>query len=333
MASGGVRIHPAHDMGGRMFGAGGPSMSRQSELEMYNVTTSSKASKSLTLEEAYWTDRQRKVGLVRATRQADALLEDDYSRMKAKQIEFVRQRFHRFECQQFVPVTGQVGNGKKCKAKMLKCHCGETLANHDAMRNKAPGEPYFNSLVLPRELAKRLKEPNEIITEELPKLNITWNAEDCLVKSSTNAFGKIDFNVEQVGGKKPAKYIRLCPDDSVDDCFQLMNDFWHIMEPEPPHLVISVVGGAKNFKLDGRLRDTFSTGLIKAAKTTKAWLITSGFNMGVMKSVGQAVHEGQTFKWDKDRMSHVLRSIGIAPWGYVRGRHVLESNGSVRSNN
>ena len=59
------------------------------------------------------------------------------------------------------------------------------------------------------------------------------------------------------------QYIRLCPDDSVDDCFDLMNQFWHIMEPEPPHLVISVVGGAKNFKLDGRLRDTFSTGLIK----------------------------------------------------------------------
>ncbi|GFO25838.1 transient receptor potential cation channel subfamily m member 3-like [Plakobranchus ocellatus] len=111
-----------------------------------------------------------------------------------------------------------------------------------------------------------------------------------------------------------------------------MKEYWHIMEPEPPHLVISVVGGAKNFKLDGRLRDTFSTGLIKAAKTTKAWLITSGFNMGVMKSVGQAVHEGQTFEWDNDRMSHVLRSIGIAPWGYVRGRHVLESNGSGKFN-
>ena len=61
------------------------------------------------------------------------------------------------------------------------------------------------SFFLYPELAKRLKDPNEIITEELPKLNITWNAEDCLVKSATNSFGKIDFNVEQVGGKKPAK--------------------------------------------------------------------------------------------------------------------------------
>ena len=35
------------------------------------------------------------------------------------------------------------------------------------------------------------------------------------------------------------------------------------MEPTPPNLVISVVGGAKNFRLDGEMRDTFANGLIK----------------------------------------------------------------------
>jgi len=62
----------------------------------------------------------------------------------------------------------------------------------------------------------------------------------------------------------------------------------------------------------------------QAAKTTSAWLITSGFNMGVMKSVGQAVRQGQSFCWDNDRMVHVLRCIGIAPWGYVKDRKALE---------
>ena len=55
----------------------------------------------------------------------------------------------------------------------------------------------------------------------------------------------------------------MTDDDSVDDLIHLMKDFWRIMEPEKPNLVISVVGGAKNFKLDGRMRDTFATGLIK----------------------------------------------------------------------
>ena len=61
----------------------------------------------------------------------------------------------------------------------------------------------------------------------------------------------------------------------------------------------------------------------QASQTTNAWLITSGFNMGVMKEVGLAVREGQSFEWYKDRFAHGLRCIGIAPWGYVKGRHVL----------
>jgi hypothetical protein len=51
-----------------------------------------------------------------------------------------------------------------------------------------------------------------------------------------------------------------------------------------------------------------------------------------MKSVGQAVNEGQSFCWDNNRMAHVLRCIGIAPWGYVRDRmNLIEAeNGEVR---
>ena len=53
--------------------------------------------------------------------------------------------------------------------------------------------------------------------------------------------------------------------------------------------------------------------------------------MGVMKSVGQAVRQGQSFCWDNNRMAHVLRCIGIAPWGYVKNRRHLESiDGQVR---
>ena len=59
------------------------------------------------------------------------------------------------------------------------------------------------------------------------------------------------------------QYIRMTDEDSVDNLLELMEKQWKIMEPERPNLVISVVGGAKNFKLDGRMRDTFSSGLIK----------------------------------------------------------------------
>ena len=55
----------------------------------------------------------------------------------------------------------------------------------------------------------------------------------------------------------------MAADDSVEDLFELMIKYWRIKEPQPPNLVISVVGGAKNFKLDGRMRTTFSAGLVK----------------------------------------------------------------------
>ena len=59
------------------------------------------------------------------------------------------------------------------------------------------------------------------------------------------------------------QYLRLSHKDTVDSCLEFMETFWHIMQPNPPNLVISVVGGAKNFRLDGEMRDTFSNGLIK----------------------------------------------------------------------
>lgn len=59
------------------------------------------------------------------------------------------------------------------------------------------------------------------------------------------------------------QYIRLSHNDSVDRCLELMDKHWKIMEPKRPSLCISVIGGAKSFKLDNKMRETFNTGLIK----------------------------------------------------------------------
>ena len=55
--------------------------------------------------------------------------------------------------------------------------------------------------------------------------------------------------------------------------------------------------------------------------------------MGVMKAVGEAVREGQTYVWDEtsNSMTHSIRCIGIAPWGYVENRTHLV-NEEVSSN-
>ena len=70
----------------------------------------------------------------------------------------------------------------------------------------------------------------------------------------------------------------------------------------------------------------FSYSAPQAAQTTDAWILTSGFNAGVPKIVGQTMKESQTLKWlsqGADADDQVLNCIGITPWGYVSGSDQL----------
>ena len=64
---------------------------------------------------------------------------------------------------------------------------------------------------------------------------------------------------------------------------QLLQHQWSL---ELPKLVISVHGGIANFDLQPKLRRVCHQGLLQAAKTTGAWIITGGTNTGqsVMRS-------------------------------------------------
>ena len=72
-----------------------------------------------------------------------------------------------------------------------------------------------------------------------------------------------------------------------------MVDFWGVFRPYKPHLALSLIGGAKNFRMEGRKKETFKKGLIAAAKSTNALVLTGGTNTGAMKLVGEAIREGQ----------------------------------------
>jgi len=54
---------------------------------------------------------------------------------------------------------------------------------------------------------------------------------------------------------------------------------------ELPKLVISVHGGIANFDLQPKLKRVCHQGLLQAAKTTGAWIITGGTNTGETFSV------------------------------------------------
>ena len=88
------------------------------------------------------------------------------------------------------------------------------------------------------------------------------------------------------------------------------------MKPRP-HLALSIVGGAKNFKLDGRKKETFKRGLIAAAQATNAWFLSGGTHVGSMKLIGETIQQGQFLVPDGAKMRRGLKAIGICSWGYI----------------
>ncbi|KFP13714.1 Transient receptor potential cation channel subfamily M member 6, partial [Egretta garzetta] len=139
-----------------------------------------------------------------------------------------------------------------------------------------------------------------------------WSVQKHTKTSPTDAFGTINFQDGE--HTYHAKYIRLSYDSNLDQLLHLMVKEWQM---ELPKLVISVHGGIQNFKLSSKVKQVFSKGLVKAAETTGAWIITEGINSGVSRHVGDAL---------KGRVSPHLRQIcavGIPPWGIIENQRDL----------
>ncbi|GCC19199.1 hypothetical protein chiPu_0018262 [Chiloscyllium punctatum] len=143
-----------------------------------------------------------------------------------------------------------------------------------------------------------------------------WNAMKHLRQVPTDAFGDIVFEGQ---GQKVAKYARVSNDTAPVTLYHLMTEYWGL---NPPHLLISVTGGAKNFHLKRGLRVMFQRGLIKVAQSTGAWIITGGTFAGVMRHVGESVRHCKMTSQSKKQQ---IVAIGIASWGIVHNRESLIS--------
>ena len=58
------------------------------------------------------------------------------------------------------------------------------------------------------------------------------------------------------------QYVRLADDSDMNHVLELIRDYWKMVEPVKPSLVITVIGGAKNFELDHKKKDMFIRGLL-----------------------------------------------------------------------
>uniref|UniRef100_A0A3Q4MND8 non-specific serine/threonine protein kinase n=1 Tax=Neolamprologus brichardi TaxID=32507 RepID=A0A3Q4MND8_NEOBR len=182
--------------------------------------------------------------------------------------------------------------------QLVRCCCGRLVRQHAG----------FTASLATKYSDVKLGESSNVPMPELEE----WSVEKHTEASPTDAYGVINFQ----GGSHSyrAKYVRLSHDASPDSILRLMLKEWHM---ELPKILISVHGGIQNFDLHPRIKQVVGKGLIKAAVTTGAWILTGGVNTGVAKHVGDALKEHCS------RSSKKICTIGIAPWGVIENRNDL----------
>uniref|UniRef100_A0A4W2CTE6 non-specific serine/threonine protein kinase n=1 Tax=Bos indicus x Bos taurus TaxID=30522 RepID=A0A4W2CTE6_BOBOX len=179
--------------------------------------------------------------------------------------------------------------------QLVRCFCGRLVKQHAC---------FTASLAMKYSDVKLGDHFNQTLEE--------WSVEKHTEQSPTDAYGVINFQ----GGSHSyrAKYARLSYDTKPEIILQLLLKEWQM---ELPKLVISVHGGMQKFELHPRIKQLLGKGLIKAAVTTGAWILTGGVNTGVAKHVGDALKEHAS------RSSRKICTIGIAPWGVIENRNDL----------
>nr|XP_020864229.1 transient receptor potential cation channel subfamily M member 6 isoform X3 [Phascolarctos cinereus] len=191
---------------------------------------------------------------------------------------WIEEVFEKRECTRIIPSSKDPH----------RCYCGRLIGDHHGIAYQGAASSTMGS------------------QEE------EWSVEKHTKKSPTDTFGTINFQDGE--HTYHAKYIRTSYDTNLEQLLHLMLKEWKM---ELPKLVISVHGGIQNFVIPRKLEQVFSRGLIKAAETTKAWIITEGINTGVSKHVGAAL---------KAHSSQCLRKIwtvGIPPWGIIENQRDL----------
>ncbi|XP_072527477.1 transient receptor potential cation channel subfamily M member 5 [Salminus brasiliensis] len=128
--------------------------------------------------------------------------------------------------------------------------------------------------------------------------------------------GDIDF----IGSSRTrGKFARVSSSTDPVLIYQLLIEQWGL---SPPHLVVALVGGDELDQMKPWLRDTVRKGLVKAAQSTGAWILTNGLQFGITKHLGQAVRD-HSLASTSSKVRVV--AIGIAPWTMIHNRELLVS--------
>ncbi|RNA22376.1 transient receptor potential cation channel subfamily M member 2-like isoform X1 [Brachionus plicatilis] len=151
-------------------------------------------------------------------------------------------------------------------------------------------------------------------THKAENYPVEWNYErHTTADEPTDAFGELKF--EDFKRNDP-KYLRVDFRTPLDQMVKIIFEVWKMHRPK---LIISITGGAKNFKINAGIKNALKRAVISAALSTDAWLVTGGTNEGIMKIIGEAFKESAIRL--KNRRKLIL--LGIANWTTIKNNHLL----------
>ncbi|XP_070258102.1 LOW QUALITY PROTEIN: transient receptor potential cation channel subfamily M member 4 [Myotis yumanensis] len=140
-----------------------------------------------------------------------------------------------------------------------------------------------------------------------------WDSDLHTTEKPTDAFGDLDF---MGAGRKASNFLRLSDRTDPATVYNLVTRTWGF---RAPNLVVSVLGGSGGPILQTWLQDLLRSGLVRAAQSTGAWIVTGGLHTGIGRHVGVAVRDHQTASTGGTKVV----AMGVAPWGVVRNREAL----------
>ena len=154
-----------------------------------------------------------------------------------------------------------------------------------------------------------------------PFLDLSRRPEDQLV-----LFGSVRFPGVV---RPPAKWACIGMESSDAEAKKIVNAMFETWKMPQPQALISVTGAASDKELSAHMSEkdllVFRRGLQSAARLTRAWIITGGFNSGVMAAVGSTFTDLKVERKDalsKDRWV----CLGIGVWNKVDRRELLEAH-------
>ncbi|XP_069857104.1 transient receptor potential cation channel subfamily M member 4 isoform X2 [Dipodomys merriami] len=141
----------------------------------------------------------------------------------------------------------------------------------------------------------------------------TWDRDVHTTEKPTDAYGDLDF---LGSGRRASNFLRLSDRTDPATVYSLVTRTWGF---RAPNLVVSVLGGSGGPVLQTWLQDLLRRGLVRAAQSTGAWIVTGGLHTGIGRHVGVAVRDHQTANTGGSKVV----AMGVAPWGVVRNRETL----------